>query len=165
MSWSGVTDVMIRPFASCDDSAVDRGRRLVGTDRTAAGSKVSLDLVQRSSLRAKGDVGDWWITQVFGGRPFRQILGFDADEPGRPFKDTANSKIPGRTGVFPLVSWGWGRQQVENYLQMRFGVHWPKSYCTFCCFPSPWVPCPPTSSACAPTRRSPVRCCAWSTRR
>lgn len=27
---------MIRPFASCDDSAVDRGRRLLGTDRTAA---------------------------------------------------------------------------------------------------------------------------------
>lgn len=25
LPWSGVTDVMIWPFVSCDDSAVDRG--------------------------------------------------------------------------------------------------------------------------------------------
>ncbi|NUK21656.1 hypothetical protein [Streptomyces lunaelactis] len=100
----------------------------VGTVPQQAGTR-------KCSLWAKGDVGDWWLTQVFGGRPFRQILGFNADEPGRPLKDTTNSKIPGRTGVFPLSEWGWGRQQVEDYLQMRFGVHWPKSYCTFCCFP------------------------------
>lgn len=28
--WSVLTDVMIRPLVPCDDSAVDRGRRLVG---------------------------------------------------------------------------------------------------------------------------------------
>jgi hypothetical protein len=44
--------------------------------------------VQRSSLRAKGEVGDRWITQVFG--------------------DQAASKVPGRTGVFPLIDWGTG---------------------------------------------------------
>ncbi|MEU5281681.1 hypothetical protein AB0G87_35335 [Streptomyces asoensis] len=100
----------------------------VGTVPQQAGTR-------KCSLWAKGDVGDWWLTQVFGGRPFRQIVGFNADERGRTTKDTANSKVPGRTGVFPLVSWGWGRQQVEDYLLKRFGVHWPKSYCTFCCFP------------------------------
>jgi hypothetical protein len=92
--------------------------------------------VQRSSLWAKGDVGDWWLTQVFGGRPFRQVMGFNADEAGRRFRDETASDLPGRTGVYPLVDdWGWGRQQVEDYLLDRFGVHWPKSYCTFCCFP------------------------------
>jgi 3'-phosphoadenosine 5'-phosphosulfate sulfotransferase (PAPS reductase)/FAD synthetase len=89
--------------------------------------------VRKCSLRAKGEVGDRWITQVFGGRPFRQIMGFNADEEGRRFTDTVTSKIPGRTGVFPLIA--WGRRQVEEYLLKRFGVHWPKSYCTFCCFP------------------------------
>lgn len=39
MGWSGLTDVMIRPFASCDGSAVDRGRRLVGADRTVAAAQ------------------------------------------------------------------------------------------------------------------------------
>ncbi|WP_369383288.1 hypothetical protein [Streptomyces sp. cg36] len=91
--------------------------------------------VRKCSLRAKGEVGDLWLGHVFGGRPFRQILGFNADEPARPLADAAHAKVPGRTGVFPLIEWGWGRREVEGYLQERFGVHWPKSYCTFCCFP------------------------------
>ncbi|MGW1193682.1 hypothetical protein [Streptomyces sp. NPDC002559] len=91
--------------------------------------------VRKCSLRAKGEVGDRWIIPVMGGRPFRQVMGFNADEAGRCFGDTTASKVPGRTGVYPLVEWGWGRQEVEDYLLRRFGVHWPKSYCTFCCFP------------------------------
>ncbi|MEU0047282.1 hypothetical protein [Streptomyces werraensis] len=100
----------------------------VGTVPQQAGTR-------KCSLRAKGEVGDRWLMQVMGGRPFRQIMGFNADEPGRRFGDAAASKIPGRTGVYPLIDWGWHRQQCENYLLERFGVHWPKSYCTFCCFP------------------------------
>ncbi|MDQ1051625.1 hypothetical protein [Streptomyces sp. V4I2] len=90
--------------------------------------------MQRSSLRAKGDVGDRWIVAVMGGRPFRQIIGFNADEAVRCLKDQANSKLAGRTGEFPLVDWGWGRKECEGLLE-RFNVHWPKSYCPFCCFP------------------------------
>ncbi|MFG2257289.1 hypothetical protein [Streptomyces mirabilis] len=69
----------------------------VGTVPQQAGTR-------KCSLRAKGDVGDWWLTSVMGGRPFRQIMGFNADEPGRRFGDQAASKIPGRTGVYPLIS-------------------------------------------------------------
>ncbi|GGP80802.1 hypothetical protein [Streptomyces melanogenes] len=101
----------------------------VGTVPQQAGTR-------KCSLWAKGAVGDWWLTQVLGGRPFRQIMGFNADEEGRRFGDQAASKIPGRTGEFPLIDWGWGRQQCEAYLKDRFGVYWPKSYCTFCCFPT-----------------------------
>ncbi|MFF8676167.1 hypothetical protein [Streptomyces sp. NPDC015242] len=100
----------------------------VGTVPQQAGTR-------KCSLRAKGEVGDRWLVPVMGGRPFRQIMGFNADEPGRCFGDAAASKIPGRTGVYPLRDWGWHRRQCEDYLLERFGVHWPKSYCTFCCFP------------------------------
>lgn len=100
----------------------------VGTVPQQAGTRTC-------SLRAKGEVGDRWLVQVMGGRPFRQIMGFNADEPGRRFGDAAASRIPGRTGVYPLIDWGWHRRQCEDYLLERFGVHWPKSYCTFCCFP------------------------------
>ncbi|MGW5136779.1 hypothetical protein [Streptomyces sp. NPDC004135] len=100
----------------------------VGTVPQQAGTR-------KCSLRAKGEVGDRWLVPVMGGRPFRQIMGFNADEPGRCFGDAAASKIPGRTGVYPLLDWGWHRRQCEDYLLERFGVHWPKSYCTFCCFP------------------------------
>lgn len=100
----------------------------VGTVPQQAGTR-------KCSLRAKGDVGDRWLTPLMGGRPFRQIMGFNADEPGRRFGDQNASKIPSRTGVYPLIDWGWDRKQCEDYLQARFGVHWPKSYCTFCCFP------------------------------
>ncbi|MFF9171845.1 MULTISPECIES: hypothetical protein [unclassified Streptomyces] len=63
----------------------------VGTVPQQAGTR-------KCSLWAKGAVGDWWLTQVFGGRLFRQIMGFNADEEGRRFGDQAASKIPGRTG-------------------------------------------------------------------
>ncbi|MET9122184.1 hypothetical protein [Streptomyces sp. NPDC004528] len=100
----------------------------VGTVPQQAGTR-------KCSLRAKGDVGDRWITSAMGGRGFRQIIGFNADEAGRCLKDQANSKLSGRRGEFPLVEWEWGRREVEDYLLKRFGVHWPKSYCTFCCYP------------------------------
>ncbi|MFC8350749.1 hypothetical protein [Streptomyces sp. NPDC057280] len=87
---------------------------------------------RKCSLWAKADVGDWWLKQVFGGRPFRQIMGLNADEEGRRLGDQVTSKMPGRTGEFPLIDWGWTRQQCEAYLLERFDVHWPKSYCTFC---------------------------------
>lgn len=100
----------------------------VGTVPQQAGTR-------KCSLRAKGDVGDRWIAPTMGGRPFRQIMGFNADEEGRRFTDIIASKIPGRMGVYPLIDWGWDRQQCEDYLWKRFGVLWPKSYCVFCCFP------------------------------
>ncbi|POX47718.1 hypothetical protein C3489_29000 [Streptomyces sp. Ru71] len=31
--------------------------------------------------------------------------------------------------MFPLIDWGWDRQQCEAYVLDRFSLHWPKSYC------------------------------------
>ncbi|MER5995888.1 hypothetical protein [Streptomyces viridosporus] len=130
----------------------------VGTVPQQAGTRTC-------SLRAKGEVGDRWLTQEMGGRPFRQIMGFNADEPGRRFGDTATSKIPGHTRVYPLIDWAGTAGSART-------ISWSASVCTgrsrtapSAAFPSPWVRCRPTWSACARTRTSPVRCCAWSTRR
>ncbi|MZE80918.1 hypothetical protein GTY57_29405 [Streptomyces sp. SID5475] len=87
------------------------------------------------SLHAKAEVGDRFTAAASGGRPFRQVIGFNADETGRAEADRRLNKNPLRTGVFPLIEWGWGRQACEDYLYDRFGVRWKKSYCSFCCFP------------------------------
>lgn len=89
----------------------------VGTVPQQAGTR-------KCSLWAKGDVGDWWLTQVFGGRPFRQIMGFNADEVGRRFRDETASKLPGRTGVYPLKSVARSSPQ-EAVDAARFANGWP----------------------------------------
>ncbi|MCT9093459.1 hypothetical protein N4G70_32005 [Streptomyces sp. ASQP_92] len=128
-------------FTVLDDSRTPerlfaRGPWTLWDDLESVGTVPQQAGTRKCSLWAKGDVGDWWLGQLFDGRPFRQIMGFNADEEGRRFGDQAASKMPGRTGEFPLIDWGWGRQRCEDYLLERFGVHWPKSYCTFCCFPA-----------------------------
>ncbi|MFD4604355.1 hypothetical protein ACFWPQ_40860 [Streptomyces sp. NPDC058464] len=91
--------------------------------------------IRLCSLHAKGEVGDALIAQEIGGRPFRQVMGFNADEVPRSLRDQRASKNPLRQGLYPLIEWGWGRQRCEAFLYERFGVVWEKSYCTFCCFP------------------------------
>ncbi|MDT0392915.1 hypothetical protein [Streptomyces dubilierae] len=130
----------------------------VGTVPQQAGTR-------KRSLRAKGEVGDRWLVPVMGGRPFQQIMGFNADEPGRCFGDAAASKIPGRTGVYPLLDWGWHRRQCEDYCLSGSACTGRSRTARSAASRSPWARCPPASSACAPTPTSPVRCCAWSTRR
>ncbi|MCX5251928.1 hypothetical protein OG895_43560 [Streptomyces sp. NBC_00201] len=128
-------------FTVLDDSRhpeqlFTRGPWTLWDDLESVGTVPQQAGTRKCSLWAKGDVGDWWLARVFGGhRPFRQVMGFNADEAGRCLRDETASKLSGRTGVYPLIEWGWGRQQVEDYLLRRFKVHWPKSYCTFCCFP------------------------------
>jgi hypothetical protein len=124
-------------FTVLDDSRhperlFERGPWTLWDDLESVGTVPQQTGTRKCSLWAKGDVGNWWLTQTFNGRPFRQIMGFNADEAGRRLQDETASGLPGRTGAYPLIDWGWGRQQVEDYLLDRFGVHWPKSYCTFC---------------------------------
>ncbi|GAA2702501.1 hypothetical protein GCM10010095_72040 [Streptomyces anthocyanicus] len=124
-------------FTVLDDSRspeqlIARGPWTLWDDLESVGTVPQQAGTRKCSLWAKGAVGDWWLAQVFGGRPFRQVMGFNADEAGRCLRDETASKLPGRTGLYPLLDWGWGRRKVEEYLLARFGVHWPKSYCTFC---------------------------------
>lgn len=96
-------------------------------------------LAQRSgsrlcSVHAKGDVLDPVIALLTQGRPYRQIIGFEANEPKRAVKDRDyNTQL--RTGVYPLIEWGWTRTVcVEFIASVTGGVIWEKSACAACPF-------------------------------
>jgi hypothetical protein len=114
---------------------VRRGRWALWDEMEANGTVPQQGGVRLCSLHAKAEVADHWIGTATGGRPYTQILGFNADEARRVRRDESNSQDPMRKARFPLISWGWGRQQCEEYLFERFKVAWKKSYCSFCCFP------------------------------
>ncbi|MCW8382456.1 hypothetical protein [Streptomyces justiciae] len=63
--------------------------------------------IRLCSLHAKGEVGDALIAQEIGDRPFRQVMGFNADEVPRSLRDRGASKNPLRQGLYPLIEWGW----------------------------------------------------------
>jgi hypothetical protein len=108
-----------------------------GTMPTTAGDR-------KCSIKSKGEVIDAWIVNEFlptPESPFRQLIGFNLDEGGRADDDREASKkrkakgqMVGRTGEFPLITWGWTREKCLEFLLKRFGVEWPKSCCSFCPF-------------------------------
>ncbi|HLL32382.1 MAG TPA: hypothetical protein VK545_00505 [Streptomyces sp.] len=114
---------------------VERGSWALWDELEANGTVPQQGGTRRCSIRAKVSVGDRWVPSATGGRPFVQILGFNADERGRAARDSLIGAGSLRTGRFPLIEWGWGREQCERYLFDRFGIWWKKSYCWFCCFP------------------------------
>lgn len=87
------------------------------------------------SLRAKAEVGDRWIQQSLPDTPFRQVMGFHADEERRAASDRRHSRNPRRLPAFPLIEWGWDNDQCVAFLRDRFRIEWRPSYCFFCCFP------------------------------
>jgi hypothetical protein len=86
------------------------------------------------SVHAKGDVLDPIIAAVTDGEPYRHVLGFEANELGRIRRDRRYDTET-RTGVYPLLDWGWDRAACIRFIAERTGVPiWPKSACTFCPF-------------------------------
>ena len=86
------------------------------------------------SIKFKGWVIDTWVAAVFGDEPYRHIIGYEANEERRAKRDqtyASTTRIP----WYPLIEWGWDRPRILDFLQARFGIEWPKSYCTFCPFP------------------------------
>lgn len=84
------------------------------------------------SVKFKGFPLDAWIEREMAGRPFRHVMGFNADEASRAARDTSYSTET-RSSEYPLIEWGWGRERCESYLEERF-EKWVKSCCTFCPF-------------------------------
>lgn len=88
---------------------------------------------RKCSIKAKGDVLDYWIERAVGPHSFRHFIGFNADELKRVERDKSYSSAERQT-EYPLVQWGWGRQKCEDYLREIYGVDWPKSCCSYCPF-------------------------------
>jgi hypothetical protein len=88
---------------------------------------------RRCSIKYKGWVIDTWLAREFRGRPFRQVMGFNADEEGRVERDRCYGG-DNRTAEYPLLAWGMGRAACEAYLLRAFGFPWPKSCCVVCPF-------------------------------
>lgn len=85
------------------------------------------------SVHAKGDVLDPVIAAITRGQPYRHVIGFEAGEVRRARKDeTYNTAV--RTGEYPLIEWGWFREDAVNYTISVVGDSVGKSACTFCPF-------------------------------
>jgi hypothetical protein len=98
-----------------------------GTLAQRAGSRLC-------SVHAKGDVLDPVIARLTEGRPYRQIIGYGANEPKRAANDRDhNTQL--RIGVYPLLDWGWTRAMcIEFIASVTGGVIWEKSACAACPF-------------------------------
>jgi hypothetical protein len=82
--------------------------------------------------RWKGEVLDAWIldhiTEAFG--PY---LGYNADETNRAGKADGYT-CRGHQFLYPLIEWGWTRDDCIEYLYRTLGVLWKKSACSYCPF-------------------------------
>ncbi len=63
----------------------------------------------------------------------RIAFGFNREEQARVRKARAYD-TPTRVGFYPLVDWGWTRQDCRGYLERTLHVRWQKSACIFCPF-------------------------------
>jgi hypothetical protein len=109
----------------------------------------------KCSLKFKAFVIESWLQQNVYGTAIRHTFGYNADELGRVAKsDQAIARItfgfnsdegarvkkgqaydrPYRIGHYPLVEWGWDRQDCLLYIKEVTGVDWQKSACVYCPF-------------------------------
>lgn len=63
----------------------------------------------------------------------RVAFGFNADEQSRIIRASTYDS-PSRQSFYPLLEWGWSRQNCIDYLQQCFGVLWKRSSCVYCPF-------------------------------
>jgi hypothetical protein len=66
--------------------------------------------------------------------PGRLAFGFEAGEAARAQRATEYD-TPNRVAEFPLIEWGWDRDDCKAYIEQVTGVaDWPKSACVYCPF-------------------------------
>lgn len=86
---------------------------------------------RRCSIRAKGEPIDAILPKLTGGRTFVQYMGFEFNEQSRAQRDSRYDNTT-RRGAYPLIEWGWTRQDALDYIHSVTGVQWPKSACVMC---------------------------------
>lgn len=99
----------------------------------SAGTVPQLGGSRLCSVNSKGSCLDAVISAITQGRPYRHVLGFEANELIRADKDTKhNTEL--RTGEYPLIEWGWDRDACMDFITATVGRPILKSCCTFCPF-------------------------------
>ncbi len=87
------------------------------------------------SYRFKGWVLDRWAEQQHAGAQRVHLVGYAAEETGRRDRDQVYAVAsPGKVPAYPLIDWGWDREQCLAYLWRVYGFEWPRSCCGFCPF-------------------------------
>lgn len=108
------------------------------------------------SLKFKAWVIQKWLTETLADHPTRHAFGYNAEETKRVAKSEAailkriafgfNADESGRVdkavsydtafrqSFYPLVEWGWTRQDCIDYLREKLGITWRKSACVQCPF-------------------------------
>jgi hypothetical protein len=96
---------------------------------------------RKCSVKSKGVPLDRFIKSVVGDRPFRHIIGFEKTEGRRATRDQVASARTGffppgqRQAEFPLIEWGWDRQDCLDYICTTLGgIEWVRSCCVYCPF-------------------------------
>ena len=121
-----------------DDSRAPTTLHLDGSytlwdEMTEAGTIPQSGGARMCSVHAKGDVLDPVIAAITRGQPYRHVIGFEAGEARRALKDQ-NYNTTLRTGEYPLIEWGWFRNDAIEYTTSVIGTSVGKSACTFCPF-------------------------------
>jgi hypothetical protein len=148
-------------IAVLDDTDVPQRLHLDGAYRlsdelVAAGTIPQIGGNRRCSMKFKGWVIDTYLAErapeatrhAFGFEagevsraercaqhmPGRLVFGFETGEEGRARRAT-DYDTPHRVAEFPLIEWGWDREDCERYIEQITGVaDWPKSACVYCPF-------------------------------
>ncbi|SKK90505.1 Uncharacterised protein [Mycobacteroides abscessus subsp. massiliense] len=121
-----------------DDSRFPRelhaeGLYTLGDEMRSAATLPQRGGARLCSVHSKGDLLDPVIARITRGRPFRHVIGFEANERARADKDRLfDTEL--RTGWYPLRDWGWTRADCHDFVVDTFGESIPKSCCGFCVF-------------------------------
>src|SRR5262249_2468670 len=99
----------------------------------AAGTVPQASGARKCSAKAKGWPLDQFIAAQTLRQPYLPRRGSEAGEPGPPLR-AASHNTDLRTGVYPLIEWGWDRATCKRYIERQLGVRWIKSACTYCPF-------------------------------
>lgn len=115
---------------------------------------------RRCSQKFKGWPIDHWLRSELGEAAFRHVVGFNADERWRVSRDRSYATSQ-RSPEYPLVEWGWTRDDCVRYLQAVTGETWRKSCCTFCLM---WNGAPTVRRPWSPSRGRSTRSWPGTTR-
>lgn len=118
----------------CPNTLHTAGAYRLSDNLIAAGTVPRLGRPHLCAIRFKGEVLDAWIGDNIT-EPFGPYIGYNADETGRADK-SSDYGCRGENYRYPLIEWGWNRQDCLDYLHQNCGMEWKKSCCSFCPFQS-----------------------------